>query len=172
MVWAVHEVVAPYFFPLLFRGLPSIKMDAAVSRTNDNFGPLTTAWSKPASCRGDVVFLHYAACTLAGNCTASYGATCSNIVNDIFWPDDNTECWPPRSTPFTQRGFYSPGLECPGGYYSACSATFGGSRNGWNYGFPLTSGETAVGCCPRSASSKIFLYYTGLHALNLPRRVV
>lgn len=45
-------------------------------------------------------------------------------------------------------GFYSPGLVCPDGYLSACTATWDGFSD-WQVQFPMTAGETAVGCCPR-----------------------
>ncbi|KAI1361979.1 hypothetical protein F5Y08DRAFT_355640 [Xylaria arbuscula] len=122
-----------------------------------HLGPLTTAWSQPSSCLGPV-FHHesYDYCTDYGSgyCTASYGATC-NLRGGR--PDDNTECWPPRNPGFTADtsllgwGFYSPGLACPEGYYEACSATFAGNSD-WVPQFPLTTGETAVGCCPREFS--------------------
>ncbi|KAM3501722.1 hypothetical protein MY10362_005339 [Beauveria mimosiformis] len=44
-------------------------------------------------------------------------------------------------------GFYSPGLVCPDGYTTACTAIFG-QRADWSTQFPLVAGETAVGCCP------------------------
>lgn len=77
---------------------------------------------------------------------------------------EDTQCWPtPTSTlPPNQpiaSGFYSPGLECPAGYTSACTAVSQTSGDvafpiatpapfGGNFQFALDPGETAVGCCP------------------------
>lgn len=72
--------------------------------------------------------------------------------------EDAITCWPPTSkgapTPIVSPGgwegygFYSPGLVCPAGYTSACTATEGGHSD-WDVQFSMTQGETAVGCCPR-----------------------
>ncbi|KAK4671654.1 hypothetical protein QC764_0097450 [Podospora pseudoanserina] len=70
--------------------------------------------------------------------------------NDV---QDNADCWPPRTTgaprtnlAFYGWGFYSPGLHCPAGYVSACtaSATF----QGWRVQYRMEPEETFVGCCP------------------------
>jgi hypothetical protein len=72
---------------------------------------------------------------------------------------DETTCWPPGLGSTSQLlvdghklelygfGFYSPGLICPAGYTSACSATASATSN-FNFQFPPTKMETAVGCCP------------------------
>ncbi|KAI1347574.1 hypothetical protein F5Y01DRAFT_242591 [Xylaria sp. FL0043] len=144
-----------------------------------NLGPLTTAWSQPASC-GEPVFSNFWSCYSAKACTAASGRVCSYFSEGVcspvtsvsgtfsiechdtsYWaPKDNTKCWPPYSTPppggpdaytpspyLSGWGFYSPALECPEGYYSACSTTHGGPYD-WQPQFPLAAGETAVGCCP------------------------
>ncbi|KAH8771020.1 hypothetical protein F5883DRAFT_551694 [Diaporthe sp. PMI_573] len=49
--------------------------------------------------------------------------------------------------PFRGWGFYSPGLICPHGYTSACTATAKGGAQ-WPVQFVMLEGETAVGCCP------------------------
>ncbi|KAK8085668.1 hypothetical protein PG997_006939 [Apiospora hydei] len=50
-------------------------------------------------------------------------------------------------------GFYSPGLVCPSGSTSACTKTADNPTDGgFTFQFPLTAGETAVGCCPASYS--------------------
>lgn len=68
--------------------------------------------------------------------------------------EDDPSCWPPRTTgvpdqtwPVGGWGFYSPGLECPAGYTSACQAVHGG-KSDWEIQFTLRPQETAVGCCP------------------------
>lgn len=67
---------------------------------------------------------------------------------------DNQACWPGTTagaaypdTPFSGWGFYSPGLVCPAGHSSACTATASGEAD-WPVQFALEAGETAVGCCP------------------------
>ncbi|KAI1813950.1 hypothetical protein GGS20DRAFT_442054 [Poronia punctata] len=69
-------------------------------------------------------------------------------------PTDNQDCWPPRQkgVPETSEGVagwgvYSPGIQCPGGYTSVAGSTYGGSAN-FRFFFPITAGETAIGCCP------------------------
>lgn len=67
---------------------------------------------------------------------------------------DNQACWPGTTagaaypdTPFSGWGFYSPGLACPAGHSSACTATASREAD-WPVQFALEAGETAVGCCP------------------------
>ncbi|KAI0197024.1 hypothetical protein F4808DRAFT_299504 [Astrocystis sublimbata] len=79
--------------------------------------------------------------------------TCVTSGSSAF-VTDNQNCWPPRATnvPPTGNalngwGVYSPGIVCPGGYTSAAAQTYGGSSN-FDFQYPLTSGETALGCCP------------------------
>jgi hypothetical protein len=87
------------------------------------------------------------------------GLTCNSAIG----LQDDTNCWPtatsypPRSKPaLSGLGFYSPGLSCPTGYTSACTAISDstarpvptpGPING-AFQFPLVAGETAIGCCP------------------------
>ncbi|KAK0666807.1 hypothetical protein QBC41DRAFT_255490 [Cercophora samala] len=66
---------------------------------------------------------------------------------------DNAACWPPTTTgaprtnsAFFGWGFYSPGLECPAGYQSACTAS--ATSQGWRVQFKMEPEETFVGCCP------------------------
>ena len=93
--------------------------------------------------------------TLGATCTTAAYAICEEIssnagpllaprtchYSEILIPRDDIACWPPISThpletgaitlsPYMGSfGFYSPGLQCPQGYYSACSATHEGSYN-------------------------------------------
>jgi hypothetical protein len=67
---------------------------------------------------------------------------------------DNSACWPPVTRgagtaprPLHGWGYYSPGLACPSGYTTACTAEHGG-RSEWEVQFNLVAGETAIGCCP------------------------
>ncbi|KAI0104260.1 hypothetical protein GGR51DRAFT_229316 [Nemania sp. FL0031] len=109
--------------------------------TRTNLGPLTTdTWTYTCT---EVI-------QQCSNCRNGWAAqTCiSGTVTD------NQDCWPPRTTgvPATSGavfgwGVYSPGIVCPGGYTSAVGATYGGSSD-FNFQYPLTAGETAIGCCP------------------------
>ncbi|KAH8160301.1 hypothetical protein CIB48_g7938 [Xylaria polymorpha] len=110
--------------------------------TRTNLGPLTTAtWTYTCT---EVI-------QECGDCDEGWAAqTCiSGVVTD------NQDCWPPRATnvPPTSGaligwGVYSPGIVCPGGYTSAVGATHGGSSD-FTFQYPLTAGETAIGCCPK-----------------------
>ncbi|KAI0445170.1 hypothetical protein F4803DRAFT_192969 [Xylaria telfairii] len=110
--------------------------------TRTNLGPLTTAtWTYTCT---EVI-------QQCGDCDEGWAAqTCiSGVVTD------NQDCWPPRATnvPPTSGaligwGVYSPGIVCPDGYTSAVGATHGGSSD-FTFQYPLTAGETAIGCCPK-----------------------
>ncbi|KAI3328649.1 hypothetical protein F4824DRAFT_405402 [Ustulina deusta] len=116
--------------------------------TRTNLGPLTTnTWTYACTeviqeCR---------------TCDAGWAAqTC--IAGTVT---DNTECWPPRATNVPETsgallgwGVYSPGIICPGGYTPAAAATYGGSSD-FDFQYPLTAGETAIGCCPKGGFSPI-----------------
>ena len=49
-------------------------------------------------------------------------------------------------------GYYSPGLECPAGYTTACHGGLAASnqRSSFTFQFPLRALESAIGCCPSS----------------------
>jgi hypothetical protein len=111
-------------------------------------GPLTTAWSMPDSCT-----VHVVNCP---TCTEGFrGQQCGQTKGTgSVIAMDHTSCWPPVTTqagtprhPFVGWGFYSPGLACPTGYTTACTAEYG-NRPGWEIQFKLVPGETAIGCCP------------------------
>ena len=102
-------------------------------------GPLTTTFTLPPQCTVAV----------AGPPHAWLGQSCgpSAVL-------DATSCWPPKDravpapkNPLAGWGFYSPGIICPAGHTSACSAT-AGARGGFPFQFSLAAQETAVGCCP------------------------
>ncbi|KAI0453906.1 hypothetical protein F5B21DRAFT_504795 [Xylaria acuta] len=115
---------------------------AILGTVRTNLGPLTTAtWTYTCT---EVI-------QECGTCDKGWAAqTCiTGIVTD------NKDCWPPRATnvPPTSGallgwGVYSPGIVCPGGYTSAAAATHGGSSD-FDFQYPLTAGETAIGCCPK-----------------------
>jgi hypothetical protein len=117
---------------------------ALVGQVGANLGPLTTTFAPPAACSTAV-----AACATCAS--ALLGQSC----NAAGVPVDAASCWPSitaavasPSAPFHGLGFYSPGVACPNGYASACSATAGAS-SGWPVQFNLAASETAVGCCPK-----------------------
>lgn len=123
-------------------------------------GPLTTVFTPPPACTvavgsqvsdGGLLGLGLLGSSGPAGNFAFLGQTCS-----AGQPADATACWPatsagapPPPAPSMQGwGAYSPGVECPAGYATACAATAGGA-SGWPLQFRLTAGETAVGCCPR-----------------------
>lgn len=146
-------------------------MTVIIGQAPNNLGPLTTTFTPPPACTVAV-----GAATggiggwlgLGGQEDVAYlGQACS-------WGKayDDTGCWPETTAgveetkaPLYGWGFYSPGLHCPVGYATACSAT-GGSGGGseWPVQFKLRAGETAVGCCPRSGAS--FSYSLGIGLTN------
>ncbi len=105
-------------------------------------GPMTTAWSAPASCSVHVV-----------NCpSCRNGYQAQHCVSGAA--QDYTGCWPPAlpragtpTYPYLGWGFYSPGVACPTGYTAACTAEYGAEPE-WPIQFVLFPGETAIGCCP------------------------
>lgn len=129
----------------------SSPLPLSATATRTVLAPLTTVFTPAASCN-------------------SYMANGALAVTETYWqgqacsggkPVDTPSCWPPAlvqetSTPFHGRGFYSPGISCPAGYSSACTAALNtdGSPSSLALGtsfvfeFPLTAGETAIGCCP------------------------
>jgi len=139
----------------------TIDMSATVliGQAPTNLGPLTTTFTPPAACTVAVGAGRGGLAGLIGGGdkdVAYLGQGCS--LGKAF---DATSCWPQTSkgvkeqkAPLHGWGFYSPGLHCPVGYATACSATGGsGGGSGWPVQFKLRDGETAVGCCPRSVSS-------------------
>ncbi|KAI0538205.1 hypothetical protein GGR58DRAFT_310374 [Xylaria digitata] len=109
--------------------------------TRTNLGPLTTnTWTYTCT---EVI-------QQCSDCDVGWAAqTCIDGV-----VSDNQACWPPRATNVPETsgalnawGVYSPGIVCPGGYTSVAAAIHGGSAD-FNFQFPLTAGETAIGCCP------------------------
>ncbi|KAK0746462.1 hypothetical protein B0T18DRAFT_294025, partial [Schizothecium vesticola] len=107
-------------------------------------GPLTTTFTPPPQCSVGV--------GICSTCNVVfYGQTCVSSG-----AQDGTTCWPPTTSgalapkPTLQGwGFYSPGIACPSGYTSRCSAVADSEREpGWPMQFLLAPGETAVGCCP------------------------
>ncbi|CAM1500614.1 Fc.00g097760.m01.CDS01 [Cosmosporella sp. VM-42] len=126
-------------------------MTAATGYAGALLGPLTSQWEAPESCT-----IFYPGCSTcedgwwAQHCLS--GNPDDTSTQRIV--EDDASCWPPRARgvngvdpPLMGWGFYSPGLECPVGYTTACSGTYDGKSN-WAMEFTLRPGETAVGCCP------------------------
>ncbi|KAH8678453.1 hypothetical protein BX600DRAFT_507398 [Xylariales sp. PMI_506] len=114
-------------------------------------GPLTTTFTPPASCT-----IAWFGGVTSGTAQAWVAQDCHPVTDYVN--EDDLACWPtPTSGAYTPStsprvwangwGFYSPGLICPSGYSSACSATAAGTSD-FSMQFPLTAGETAIGCCP------------------------
>ncbi|KAI1809017.1 hypothetical protein GGS20DRAFT_573923, partial [Poronia punctata] len=123
--------------------------------TRTNLGPFTTnTWT-------------FSCTEVIQNDDSGWAAqTCIIDRGDNNRPTDNQECWPPRTdgVPATTEalagwGVYSPGLFCPDGYTSVAGQTHGGTSD-FDFQFPLTAGETAVGCCPKGGYRPIFDYYS------------
>lgn len=124
---------------------PNIDIMAQTGVAGVLLGPLTTTWTMPQSCS---IFMP--GCSTCDN--AYNGQSCNPTSGGQVM--DNTACWPPASSgvasptwPFVGWGFYSPGLACPAGYTSACTAVYG-QRPPWSTQFSLVPSETAIGCCP------------------------
>jgi hypothetical protein len=140
-------------------------MSSITGFSRKNLGPLTTTHSLPSSCA--VAVQECSTCTQAWQ-----GQTCFGQSTGVA---DNADCWPPRTPsvstpppPLNGWGFYSPGLACPAGMTSACSAT-GGQPASWTVQFSLLNQETAVGCCPRYAFCDMVLCQavnTDLHTVG------
>ena len=124
-------------------------------------GPLTTTFTPPSGCSSlfqslDVPF------TVLFPTIALRAATCINGEFDVAMVDD-VRCWPPMTTTATTKddiggwGLYSPGVLCPSGYTTACSALAATSESAsalkgvedFQFQFPLLVNETAAGCCPK-----------------------
>ncbi|OIW22988.1 hypothetical protein CONLIGDRAFT_145872 [Coniochaeta ligniaria NRRL 30616] len=114
-------------------------------------GAFTTPFTYPASC--SVIVQDCSTCS-----TGWQGQSCSNNQFNTQGVQDNLDCWPPRDAENLSSGvavmgwgFYSPGLECPIGYATACASTVG-VDSGFPFQFSLLPSETAVGCCPTGYS--------------------
>lgn len=113
-----------------------------------NFGPLVTRFTPPAACSA----LHAASGEEFGTLFPRFqqGRRCDG---DDDLPNLK-DCWPPFSDTTTNilfsasynvQGYYSPGIQCPAGYTTACEAS---SYINTVFAFPPSAGETAIGCCP------------------------
>ena len=120
-------------------------------------GPLTATFVPPEECTIFGVQI-----TLDGNHSHISGFSLAQGCSEST-EVDTTTCWPSIATSlsildstFAGLGFYSPGLICPSGWTSACTAAqlSNGSPSplksgtSFNFMFALEPEETAVGCCP------------------------
>lgn len=135
-----------------------LRQEAQPSSTRVNLGPLTTTFVAPSHCSRDAL-----ACP---TCTGATRAQSCRVKASTATAEDDTGCWPratayPRggAAPLLGMGFYSPGIMCPMGFTSACTAisTTQGQKTlapkvTGEFQFPLEAGETAVGCCPTGYS--------------------
>ncbi|KAK4143981.1 uncharacterized protein C8A04DRAFT_28325 [Dichotomopilus funicola] len=130
-------------------------MTVIIGQAPNNLGPLTTTFTPPPAC---TVAVGAATGGLGGWLGLGGQEDVAYLGQACSWGKayDDTGCWPETTAgvaetkaPLYGWGFYSPGLHCPVGYATACSAT-GGSGGGseWPVQFKLRDGETAVGCCP------------------------
>lgn len=109
-------------------------------------GPLTTTFTQPPECTTAVAEASDQALLgrLAEVCGSETGA-----VDTSCWPTTSGDVSGP-STDTPGWGFYSPGVACPAGHTSACSATGGLlGKSDWPLQYTLSASETAVGCCLR-----------------------
>ncbi|RVD87733.1 uncharacterized protein DFL_001945 [Arthrobotrys flagrans] len=92
--------------------------------TRNVLGPLTTTFTPNPSCTVPAIY-----CTADSFCFAWQAQTCIRGLGPI----DQSFCWPPWTT-------------------GAATSSTPGALNGWGlYSpglFPVTAGETAIGCCP------------------------
>ncbi|KAL3463937.1 hypothetical protein BJX64DRAFT_286898 [Aspergillus heterothallicus] len=108
-------------------------------------GSLTTTFTYPSSCT--VAIRQCETCNLGWQAQTCVDDSSINVA-------DNSDCWPARTASPVQLGtglgglgFYSPGIYCPVGYETSCSAT-GSVDGGFPFQFPILQSETAIGCCP------------------------
>lgn len=109
-----------------------------------NLGPLITAFTAPLSC--SMLF------------NTGLGSRCYDGVETPSFQssNDDTRCWPlatvtvPTGAALSGFGFYSPGLQCPSGYTTACYDQAVGSAPAFNFNFPPAADvqESVAGCCP------------------------
>ncbi|KAI1437956.1 hypothetical protein GGR50DRAFT_570486 [Xylaria sp. CBS 124048] len=116
--------------------------------TRTNLGPLTTD-----------TFTYKCTEVIQRCSTCDVGWAAQTCIRGVV--SDNTDCWPPRAAnvpptggPLLEWGVYSPGIVCPGGYTSAASGIYGGPSD-FHFQYPMSVGESAIGCCPQGGFSPI-----------------
>lgn len=124
-----------------------LQRTTAMTSARTNLGPLSS-FTYPASC--SVVVQDCSTCTYGWQ-----GQSCGTNKFNTQGVQDNLDCWPPRGNDNISSGvavngwgFYSPGIDCPVGYVTACAST-PGAEGGFPFQFSILARETAIGCCPR-----------------------
>ncbi|KAK1829528.1 hypothetical protein QBC39DRAFT_262909 [Podospora conica] len=125
--------------------------NALVNQTPTILGALTTTFIPPPACTAAIGIFDGGFLGLGKSALniAHLGQTCSRGEGR-----EATTCWPSTSKGAPSKsapgwGIYSPGIECPAGYVTACSAVGGrDAKADWSMQFRLGADETAVGCCP------------------------
>ncbi|OTB08614.1 hypothetical protein M426DRAFT_262105 [Hypoxylon sp. CI-4A] len=100
-------------------------------------GPLTTTFTPAWSC--SIIFVSCSNCNNGWQAQKCVGG--STVSND-------GGCWPGSVTNPFASGVYSPGTICPNGYTTACSHDAGKNTKDFDFMFPPTGSEVAIGCCP------------------------
>ncbi|KAK7932281.1 hypothetical protein PG985_002993 [Apiospora marii] len=132
-----------------------------MTATRNVLGPLTTVFTADPTCVTPM-----AGYCKSQSCVAWEGQVCTMLPkwSNSYGVMDQSSCWPPYTSGAVTTdvavtgylggwGFYSPGLSCPASSTSACTATADSPTGGdFTFQFPLTAGETAVGCPPSSFS--------------------
>lgn len=131
--------------------MPSSTSSYSTYEDRTVIGPLTTIFTPPPECSTLQIE--------AGQ--VGWGERCTHSAGDNLLID-RTECFPSGLFPTSEAfiSFYSPGLECPHGFFHACtvsreyvalpsfSSTNQAEYSVWK---ALELGETAIRCCPRYA---------------------
>lgn len=144
----------------MFAQRPTIIMSRTI------IGPLESTFTPPPAC--SILVAKCATCT-----NAWQGQSCYSINSSDEGAEDQASCWPPATVttppaPLAGWGFYSPGLNCPIGYTSACTAISQAQGSSLSvslitpfaFQYALNAGETAVGCCPTGYSCSDIQQYS------------
>ncbi|KAH6693692.1 hypothetical protein F5X68DRAFT_273224 [Plectosphaerella plurivora] len=140
-------------------------MVVIAGETGTVLGPLTTVWVPPTTCT--------AILPLCATCDVGFqGQMCESRDDGLGHARDNTGCWPPvlskvasPNPPFLGWGFYSPGLECPTGYTSACTADGYQCTNYYGNTCILVASTTTIAVETGSCSGNDF---TGIELASFP----
>lgn len=118
-----------------------------------NLGPLETTFTPVEECTTLFTYTENGTGSCPECLILQQGRHCEGGVD----MPDVLECWPPQHTTDTSstiisydllgRGYYSPGIYCPAGYHTACTA-IGTESSNFGFQYPPSASETAIGCCP------------------------
>lgn len=123
---------------------------AAADTPTRNLGPLTTVFTPSPVCSS--LF----SATLGPK---TFGMILGGQCDSNSAVPDASDCCPPAANSDAaistgdvvnklHRGYYSPGLYCPAGYTTACSATGTDDYFAASFMYPPGPSDTAIGCCP------------------------